>query len=151
MTLAAAVLQTAACARAASPDDDAAAEWRALRGLRGHFEGGAFNEAVDRWQGRKHVLMQQFAQALQGERASAAQVRARMGAPDAALDARQPAQARLLQRVLSSAVPPGAITLDGATQPDALWLYRWRGARDQLVFALTADRVVATAWLYEWE
>lgn len=150
ISLAAAALPAAACARAAGPDDEAA-EWRALRGVRGHFEGGAFNEAVDRWQGRKHVLMQQLAQALLAERASAAQLRARMGEPDAVLDARAPAQARLLQRAADAAVPPGALAQRGAARPEALWLYRWRGARDQLAFALTADRVVATAWLYEWE
>lgn len=136
-----AALGVAGCAQAAGSADAASREYRALRSVRGHFDGGAYDETVDRWQGRKHVLMQQLAGELLRERATTAQVRERMGEPDAALDARAPANAKLLQRV----------TAEGTARPDAIWLYRWRGARDQLAFALTGGRVIATVWLYEYE
>ncbi|MBM3462885.1 MAG: hypothetical protein FJX76_12350 [Armatimonadetes bacterium] len=31
--------------------------YRRLRVLRGHFQGGVWNDDVDRWGGRKHVVM----------------------------------------------------------------------------------------------
>lgn len=148
----AALMSCGGCAAAAPADSgsgaDAAREFRALRAVRGHFDGGAWNDAVDRWQGRKHVLMQQLAQALLRERATSAQIRERLGAPDAVVDARNATQAALVERIRGAATAPPAWP---TTPPEAIWLYRWRGTRDQMALALWGDRVLATAWLYEWE
>lgn len=138
------VFAAGACAQTPSPASDVqAARWRALRSQRGHFHGAAWNDAVDRWQGEKHRLMQALAQRAREQRLDRAGLLALMGAPDA-------------QWPSAAAAPPGA--LDGAAWqpqapgPDALLLvYNWRAEHDRLLFALQAHRVVATAWLLAYE
>jgi hypothetical protein len=100
---------------------------------------------VDRWQGRKHVAMETLADEMLRERAPAAQLRKSMGEPDAVLEPGPPAHARALEQAqwLNAAPAPVSTT--------TLWLYRWRGRHDQLVFALKHGRVVAAGWLHELE
>ena len=142
-------LPVAGCAQAGgAPGTDAAAapaaslpqQWQALRSLPGHFDGAAWNDAVDRWQGQKHRVMQQLAQQALSQRLSAERLNALMGAPDQTLAPDLPDRAGLLQQTRWQGTPTGD-----------LWLYRWRGTHDQLVFALDAGQVVATGWLYALE
>jgi hypothetical protein len=130
------VLSSAGCVQA-QPGADAAAQWQALRPLRGHFDGAAWNADVDRWQGRKHVLMQTLAaQALDERLVRDALVR-RMGAPDAVWRAGQSAHAMALEQAQWRGGSPGA----------ELLVYHWRGQHDRLLFALHDGHVVATGWL----
>ena len=39
------------------PMEDMADEFKRLRAIEGHFDGGAWNDDVDEWMGRKHRLM----------------------------------------------------------------------------------------------
>lgn len=128
---------------AALPAADLPRAWAALRTQRGHFDGAAWNDAVDRFNGRKHVVMQRLAAALLHERATQAQVRQALGRPDRVVGPRSPEQPGLLARAAASgaAVPLGA----------GLWLYRWRGTHDQLLLAMVQGRLVATAWLLDGE
>jgi hypothetical protein len=137
------VLAADPAAAAPPPEADLAQAFHALRNVRGHFDGGAWNNDVDRWQGRKHQVMQALAQQMLRERASAAQLRQAMGEPDALLTAGQPAHTRAIEQAQWQGVAGGKAT--------ALWLYRWRGTHDQLVLALEHDRVAAAGWLYQWE
>lgn len=137
-----------ACALAADPapappDTDLAQAFRTLRKVRGHFDGGAWNNDVDRWQGHKHVVMQALATQMLNQRASTAQLRQAMGEPDARWMPGQAEQTRAIEQ----AQWQGAAGGKAAT----LWLYRWRGTHDQLVLALEHDRVAAAGWLYQWE
>ena len=129
--------------------DDAAPTFRALRPLRGHFDGGAWNNDVDRWQGRKHVAMQRLADQALRDHASAALLRQWMGEPDATLQPGHAAHARAIE--MAQWLP----VVSRAPQADAkigvLVVYRWRGQHDQLAFVLEHDRVVAAGWLYERE
>ena len=132
-------------ADAHAAESDAARTYRTLRAVRGHFDGGRWSDDVDRWQGRKHVAMQTLADQMLRANAPAGQLRKSMGEPDAALEPGQPAHARALEQAqwLNAAPAPVNTT--------TLWLYRWRGQHDQLVFALTHGRVVAAGWLHELE
>lgn len=124
-------------------------EFRALRAVRGHFEGGAWNNDVDRWQGRKHVLMQRLAEQLLRQQASAAQVRQAMGEPDALLTPGQAAHARATQQAQWQGAALAAPSSGSGAA--VLWLYRWRGTHDQLALALAHDRVAAAGWMHQWE
>ncbi|KNZ30654.1 MAG: hypothetical protein AD742_21560 [Methylibium sp. NZG] len=140
-------------------DGDDARTYRSLRAVRGHFDGGPWFDDVDRWQGRKHLAMQSLAGRLHRERTTAAAVRDAMGAPDAVLRHGQPARLRALEQVqwLPPAEADSANTAHAAHAAPAvsadtlLWLYQWRGQRDQLLLALVGDRVMAAGWLHDWE
>lgn len=119
------------------------AEYRQLQALRGHFDGAPRNEAVDRWGGRKHEVMellrQGFAQRLHTTRT---QVISLLGTPDAQWRADEPAQ-RLLSAELREQPAAGP-----------LWLwYRWRGTRDGLAlrFARHNEQLELIAWSYTGE
>ncbi|KAJ3087952.1 hypothetical protein HK102_009906 [Quaeritorhiza haematococci] len=59
-------------------------EFQKLRDVRGHYEGGDWNEDVDGFNGRKHQLMLQLQQSLIGLRdVTLRQIHAVMGHPDA--------------------------------------------------------------------
>lgn len=131
------------------PEGDLAQAFRALRPVRGHFEGGAWSDDVDRWQGRKHVLMQRLAERMLRERAAAAPLRQAMGEPDAMLKPGQAAHARAIEQAQWQGAAAGAPPSGGKAA--VLWLYRWRGTHDQLALALEHDRVVAAGWLHQWE
>jgi hypothetical protein len=133
------LLGCSGCA-AAAPGAEAANEFRTLRSVRGHFDGSAWNDDVDRWQGRKHVAMQRLAQQLLDAKANAAQVRRAMGEPDARLTPGGDAYQQAIAQAQWRGTPGGV-----------LWLYRWRGTHDQLALAVEHDRVVATGWLHQWE
>jgi hypothetical protein len=128
-------LSNVGCAQA-QPGADLVAQWQTLRPLRGHFDGAAWNADIDRWQGRKHVLMQALAaQALEGRLARDTLTR-RMGAPDALWRAGQPEHASATRQAQWHGTPSGE-----------LLVYHWRGEHDRLLFALSEGRVVATGWL----
>jgi hypothetical protein len=129
-------------ARSAAPSPAPALtrQWLALRPLQGRFDGAAWNDAVDRWQGAKHSLMQQLARYALQERLDADRLNALLGAPDQVLPAGAAGQALVLQQAQWQGVPAGD-----------LWLYRWRGSHDQLVFALREGQVAAAGWWYAFE
>jgi hypothetical protein len=129
------VLSNAGCAQA-QPGNELAAQWQALRSQRGHFDGAAWNADVDRWQGRKHVLMQALATQAMSEQASRELLTQRMGTPDAIWRAGDAAHASATQQARWQGAPQGE-----------LMVYHWRGQHDQLLFAIDKGRVVATGWL----
>ncbi len=133
-----------------------AQEWRELRRLKGHFEGEPWNEALDRWQGRKHQLMLEFAADLLRRRARTNDVLQTLGRPDAQLAPQDPAYekaARQRTQVAPLLAPPAAPTVTDkrSTRAPSLWLYHWRSTHDQLVLSLHQGRVSATGWLHDFE
>jgi hypothetical protein len=117
-----------------------AQQWQTMRPQRGHFDGAAWNDSVDRWQGTKHRLMQQLAQQAVQERWPADQLKGRMGEADRVLRGGEADHARVLAQARWQGSPAGE-----------LWLYRWRGTHDQLVMALQGGRVGAVGWVYAGE
>ena len=128
-------LSNVGCAQA-QPGADLAAQWQTLRPLRGHFDGAAWNADVDRWQGRKHVLMQALAAQAFDERSAREKLTQRMGTPDALWRSGQPEHASATQQAQWRGTPGGE-----------LLVYHWRGEHDRLLFAVNQGRVVATGWL----
>jgi hypothetical protein len=112
--------------------DDLGAELQRLRAIPGHFGGGAWSDDVDRYGGRKHVVLQRLGERL--ATASRARIEAVMGPPDAIAHAGDP----LWQLAAPSA---------GAT----LLVYHWRGTHDFLYFELAGDTAVRSGWWMAYE
>jgi hypothetical protein len=128
-------LSNVGCAQA-QPGADVATQWKTLRAQRGHFDGARWNDDVDRWQGRKHVLMQALAAQAASEQLSRAALTQRMGEPDAQWRVGQPAHTSALEQAQWRGTPSGEVLV-----------YHWRGEHDRLLFAMGNGRVVATGWL----
>jgi hypothetical protein len=127
-------------APAASPSPALTQQWLALRAERGHFDGASWNDAVDRWQGTKHQVMQQLARQALQQRLGTDRAAALLGPPDQVLPSGAQEQVAVLQHTQWQGTPAGE-----------LWLYRWRGTHDQLVLALHQGQVQAAGWWYAFE
>lgn len=108
-----------------------AAAFRALRDVKGHFAGEAWNPDVDAWNGHKHQVMGALAEALGTGAYTDEQVTALLGPPDEVL-------------------APDSVhgQHDREIPPDAtrLLAYYWRGRHDFLYFVCVGKRVVAARW-----
>lgn len=134
------LLPVLGCSAGPATQDPLAAEWAQLRQQRGHFDGAAWNQELDAWQGSKHRLMQALAERLLAERPDARGVRALMGEPDQQIDA------------VASEFADWSRRTEWRGEPgEQLWSYQWRGAHDRLLVAFTGARVSAVGWLYAWE
>ncbi|MEM7277239.1 MAG: hypothetical protein AAF385_03860 [Pseudomonadota bacterium] len=114
-------------------------EYRELRKIQGHFAGGDWNDAVDKFDGRKHRLMKSLGIAAEQESWSAAELRARLGSPDL-----EPGTDGTLQQLLDSA-------LSGDDTGAAIAAYFWRGNHDVLIFYQNSNGALAHAWWYAGE
>ena len=111
----------------------AAAVWRRLRPLKGHFSGGVWNADVDYWQGAKHQALQQLAQHLLARCASPRQVLHLLGPADTQWRPDKDGHRQLVERLF----PGDAPKLQSAHRAQ-VWLYHWRGRHDQLALLLGA-------------
>lgn len=119
-------------AAVAAPIADLGAEFRVLRQQSGHFSGGAWNDDVDKWGGRKHQVMIALATALGDGKHTRAEIVAVMGEPDAVL---KPGQYMF------------GIAYDGRDQRvRELIVYEWRGMHDFLFFTSDGESVFGADW-----
>ena len=115
-------------------------KWQAMRAKPGHFTGGAWDDQVDRWQGAKHLLMQQLLDLAWTEHYNAAQLQALLGTPDRVWTPASKGYADGLRQTEWRGQPAGE-----------LWAYEWRGQHDQLLFAVEGEQVRAGGWLFMYE
>jgi hypothetical protein len=127
---------------AVDPIEDIAAEFRNLRTIKGHFEGGTWNDDVDKWMGRKHQLMVQLGSRLGAGEYSKAQVIQWLGSPD--LTARQGDDLFDLASSLPKFEKP-------ATGSYELLVYHWRGTHDFLYFTSQGETIINSGWWYAGE
>lgn len=140
---------TSCCGISRACEGDAAQwsrEFAALRTVRGHFDGGSWAADVDRWQGRKHQLMQCLAAGLSAAGTPAERVRQQMGEPDARVACPSAACSGVVR--LMEAPSDGERTVADGIQ---LWVYQWRGQHDRLVFSVREGRVTEVSWAYALE
>jgi hypothetical protein len=106
-----------------------AAQWSrdylTLRTTRGHFDGGAWVADVDRWNGRKHQLMQCLAVEFSTPGMAMERLVERMGSPDS-----------------RERCKPGHCEV---------WAYHWRGFHDRLLFTVVDGKVTRVDWDYAYE
>lgn len=138
-----------ACGNSRACEGDAAQwarEFAALRTVHGHFDGGNWTADVDRWQGRKHRLMQCLAAGLSAAGTPVERVQALMAEPDARVACPSAACDELAR--LMEAPADGAPAVANGIQ---LWVYQWRGRHDRLVFSVDGGRVTHVGWAYALE
>ena len=118
---------------------DIAAEFRGLRTVKGHFEGGAWNAEVDKWMGRKHRVMIQLQSRLSAGRYNRAQLVEWLGPPDR-IDPADDAGFDSIMRLPAIKIPA-----DGLYE---LLIYYWRGPHDFLYFVSRENSIVDSGWWY---
>jgi len=121
---------------------DVAAEFRALRTVKGHFEGGAWNAAVDRWMGCKHRVMIQLQSRLSAGQYETAQIVEWLGPPDRT-DPADYADYDFIMRYPELGPPA-----DGSYE---LLIYFWRGSHDFLYFVSHRNIIIDSGWWYAGE
>jgi hypothetical protein len=126
----------------AIPLDQLAVEFRRLRKMRGHFDGGPWNDDVDRWMGRKHRVMLELASRLSGGQYDKAEISCLLGPAD--------------QIVRKGDTLFGLITGLPGYDPSTAGLqsflvYYWRGTHDFLFFLCRDNLIVGSDWWYAGE
>jgi len=119
--------------------EDLAAEYRRLRLVKGHFEGGTWNDDVDKWMGRKHQLMIQLGALLGTGECSRAEVIRLLADPDRIVRAGD----ELFDLV--SSLPDFE---EPAAGPYELLIYHWRGQHDFLYFTCQGETIANSGWWY---
>jgi hypothetical protein len=131
---------------APTPTPDAiqekAAEFRRLRTVMGHFEGGDWNDDVDRWMGKKHALMIELGERLGTGAYSRSQAVNLLGEPDAIAQEGDALYDQIRNRG-EFVEPPGSGYV--------FLVYHWRGEHDFLYLIVQGKKVVGTGWWYAGE
>ena len=118
-----------------------AAEFKNLRAIKGHFDGGDWNDDVDKWMGHKHQVMIELGLHLGTGEYDNTKVIRLLGSPD--LIAREGDD---LFRWVSDL--PEFEELTGSYE---LLIYTWRGTHDFLYFVSQDEVVVGSGWWYAGE
>jgi hypothetical protein len=122
--------------------EDIAAEFRNLRETKGHFEGGTWDDDVDKWMGRKHQVMIQLGSRLGAGEYSKTEVIQLLAPPD--LIAREGDELFDLVNSLTDFEKP-------ATGPYEFLIYYWRGTHDFLYFTSQGETIINSGWWYAGE
>ena len=131
-------LETEGC-NLSMESEDIAAEFRSLRTIKGHFEGGPWTADVDKWMGRKHQIMIQLGSRLGAGDCRKAQAIQLLGPPDLTAQ-KGDAPFDLVNRLPEFEKP--------ATGPYELLIYYWRGTHDFLYFTSQGETILNSGWWY---
>ncbi|RPI78901.1 MAG: hypothetical protein EHM45_04855 [Desulfobacteraceae bacterium] len=107
-------------------------EFKRLRNIPGHFQGGDWNTEVDSWMGLKHRVMSDLGFYAEHNRISVGELRELMGEPD---------------RILYIGGPPWDPITSWSAAHFSL-IYEWRGDHDYLVFDCRTGMVTSSHWFY---
>ncbi|MFM9862744.1 MAG: hypothetical protein ACKVRO_03975 [Micropepsaceae bacterium] len=129
-------LVLSACAAAADVGA-LSAEFKVLRAQSGHFSGGEWNEAADKFGGRKHEVMLKLEAALGDGTHTRAGVVALLGEPDVVVKSGE----TLFRDSYNGGDP----------RVTELLVYQWRGMHDYLFFTSDGTQVLGSAWWNAWE
>jgi hypothetical protein len=124
------------------PLEEIAADFRKIRKIKGHFDGGKWNPEVDRWMGRKHRLMIELGLRLSKGKYRKNDIGKLMDPPDQMVK-----EGHDLFRLITG--QPG---YDSLTAGSCEFLvYYWRGKHDFLFFTCDNNRIVNSGWWYAGE
>jgi hypothetical protein len=98
-------------------------EYRILRNRKGHYNGGVWDDDLDRWGGRMHSVMVQLGQNLGTPGRGESDIKGLMGEPDSRR------------------------TVKGGTH----LIYLWRGWHDYLYFVCRNGKVKESRWYFAYE
>jgi len=128
----------------ATPDpiQEKAAEFRSLRAIQGHFDGGEWNDDVDQWMGRKHRLMIALGEQLGEGTYSRSQAIDLLGEPDAIAQEGDALYDQIRNRG-EFVEPPGSGYV--------FLVYHWRGEHDFLYLIAREQAILGAGWWYAGE
>ncbi len=110
-------------------------EFKRLHAQQGYYSGGAWNTDIDKWNCRKHAVMNELAGHILEAQCSFREVIKLMGQPDDVFQSDDP-RAENFNKI------------DGFPSPDFCIQYYWRQDHDYLIFALLQNRVIHVDWVY---
>lgn len=117
-------------------------EYKKIRKVRGHFNGGVWNNEVDQWLGHKHQLMLQFSKYFGRGGHQVSEVIRYMGSPDNIIEPGSPMPQQF------NRLPQ----YTGVDLNDSRFLiYQWRGDHDFLFFEIKNEVVIASSWWHAGE
>ncbi|KAG0369956.1 hypothetical protein BGZ54_008259 [Gamsiella multidivaricata] len=144
-----------------------------LRSIKGHWDGGEANPAVDNFNGEKHQTLQKLGEYFGKPGTSAADILATMGQPDEMKQTMDEAfQASLMPGPMIGGTDAsvGAANATGAGLGDVsttmmpsgstnagpqvmYFIYKWRGNHDYLWFKIDAvkEQVIESSWYHAYE
>jgi len=124
------------------PLENLAAQFRDIRKLKGHFDGGTWNDDVDHWKGRKHRLMMELGIRLAKGKYDKSDIIRLLQPPDQIARSGDD----LFKWITEL---PGNNTITVA--PVEYLVYYWRGTHDFLYFTCRNDAIVHSGWWYAYE
>jgi hypothetical protein len=158
------ILLTGCTGRAGVPDTPAptltpdaiqgmAAEFRRLRTVVGHFDGGDWNDDVDRWMGKKHALMIELGERLGAGAYSRAQAVDLLGAPDAIAQEGDALYDQIRNRGEFKGPADGGadVPRNVGLHPYEFLVYHWRGEHDFLYLIAREEAILGAGWWYAGE
>ena len=112
-------------------------EFQKLRIIKGHFSGGKWLDAVDKWMGRKHQLMLHLQQELNSKKADRNTITRIMGKPDITLQNNNRQAPEFFLNTLSGELKQA---------DDEILIYKWRGRHDFLYFVIRGNKQLKSDW-----
>ncbi|ORZ26716.1 hypothetical protein BCR41DRAFT_318784 [Lobosporangium transversale] len=120
-----------------------------LRNIKGHWDGGESNPAVDNFNGEKHQTLMKLGEYFGKPGTPAADILTTMGQPD---EIRQS-----MDEAFHASLMPGPV-VGGTGGPTAsanvmYFIYKWRGNHDYLWFKVdaTTEKVLESSWYHAYE
>lgn len=124
------------------PVDEIADEFKKIRGIKGHFDGGAWNDEVDKWMSRKHRLMIELGLRLAGGKYKKSDIIKLLDPPDRIVGKGD----YLFELIISQK------RYDSLTAASYEFLvYYWRGRHDFLFFTCQDSVIINSGWWYAGE
>ena len=124
------------------PIEKLAAEFKKIRKMKGHFDGGKWNPGVDQWRGRKHKLMIELGTRLANGKYHERDINNLLGQPDQNVK-----KGHDLFELITG--QPGYDSL--TTGAYEFLVYYWRGKHDFLFFTCQDNVIVNSGWWYAGE
>jgi len=124
------------------PLENLAAQFREIRKIKGHFDGGSWNDEVDHWNGRKHRLMMELEIRLSKGKYQKSDIIRLLQPPDQTARKDDELYRRISQL-------PGNDTQ--SSPPDEYLVYYWRGEHDFLYFTCKGNIIVDGGRWQAWE
>lgn len=119
-----------------------------LSAIKGHFEGGKWNDAVDKWGGAKHLALKTMLESFKHyEAGTSEQIGVYISQCTRQFKSMQQSDRSFGQIIRSVEWMSGAENIKNAQSPSLqINMFHWRGQRDFMVVAVDGNKVVATGW-----
>lgn len=131
------------------PIEEIAVEFRKIRKIKGHFNGGKWNDEVDKWMGRKHRLMIELGLRISGDKYKKGDIIRLLDQPDHIVHKGDDLFKLIISQKKYDSSPQ---EYDSSTTTLYEFLiYYWRGKHDFLFFTCRNSVIIQSGWWYAGE